>query len=79
MSSIQPPRHLVWSTESVDLDDPFQRQWYVRQVLVHGRAEDVRALDLDEVARLLDVLDLPEHIHSLWDAFLRRRGYDRED
>jgi len=79
MSTIHPPRHLVWSTESVDLDDPFQRQWYVRQVLIHGRAEDVGALDLDEVARLLDGLNLPGHIYSLWDAFLKRRGYDRGD
>ena len=61
----------------MDLDDPFPRRWYVRQVLVHGRAEDVRALDLDGVARLLDVLNLPKNIYSLWDALLRRRGYDR--
>jgi hypothetical protein len=79
MNTLKPPRHLVWSTDCVDLDDPFQRRWYVRQVLVHGRSEDVRALDLDEVAALLDELDLPENIYSLWDAFLKRRGYDRTD
>ena len=79
MSSIRPPRHLVWSADTVNLDDPFQRRWYIRQVLVHGRAEDVRALDLDEVARLLDALNLPEHLYRLWNAFLERRGYDRAD
>ncbi len=66
---IKPPRHLVWSAEQVDLDDPLQRQWYIRQVLTHGRAEDIRSLDLDEVSRLLDELDLPPDIYGLWSDF----------
>ena len=70
---ISPPRHIVWSTDSVDLDDPFQRQWYIRQVLLHGRAEDVRALDLHEVSPLLDALDLPPHLHRLWKAYFEER------
>lgn len=69
------PRHLVWSTNHLDLADPFQRRWYVRQVLLHGRAADIRTLDLDEVAALLDDLHLPPDIDRLWRAFLERRGY----
>ncbi len=68
------PDHIVWSTDSIDMDDPFQRRWYIRQVLLHGRAEDIRSLDLDEVARLLDDLDLPSHIYTLWREFLSRRN-----
>lgn len=67
------PRYIVWSTDRIDLSDPFQHKWYLRQVLTHGRAEDVRTLDLDEVARQLDELNLPPHIHDLWKRFLRRR------
>ena len=72
---LKPPRHIVWSTDTLDLDDPFQRRWYLRQVLLHGRAEDVRALDLAELARSLEDLNLPQHVESLWRAFLERRGY----
>jgi len=79
MGSIQPPRHVVWSTDTVDLEDPFQRRWYIRQVLVHGLTEDVRPLDLDEVAHVLDALRLPQPIYRLWSAFLERRGYGEHD
>jgi len=43
----KPPRHIVWSTDLLDLSDPFQRRWYIRQVLLHGRTEDIRTLDLN--------------------------------
>ena len=64
------PLHVVWSTDKVDLADPFQRKWYIRQVLLHGRAEDIRTLDLEEVASLVDDLNLPPHLHKLWKSFL---------
>jgi hypothetical protein len=44
-------------------------------VLLHGRAEDVRALDLDEVASQLDDLNLPPHMHRLWRRFLETRAH----
>jgi hypothetical protein len=72
---ITPPRHIVWSTDRVDLGDPFQRRWYIRQVLLHGRAKDVRGLDLDEVASLLNGLRLPPHLHRLWKGFLESRAH----
>ncbi|AEH44104.1 hypothetical protein Thein_0219 [Thermodesulfatator indicus DSM 15286] len=73
MAKVKPPRHIVWSTDTLDLSDPFQRHWYIRQVLLHGRAEDIRKLDLDEVEQLLDSLDLPEDIARLWRAFFKAR------
>ena len=73
---MKPPRHIVWSTDSIDLDDPFQRRWTIRQVLLHGRAEDVRELDLDEVARLLPDLRLPAHIDRLWRTYLAGREHE---
>jgi len=69
------PRYLVWGTDSVDLSDPFQRRWFMRQVLLHGRSEDIRELDLDEVAASLDDLRLPAHLHRLWRQFLETHGY----
>lgn len=74
MTIFAPPRHVVWSTNQLDLADPFQRKWYIRQVIEHGRAEDIASLDLDEVARLLDELNLPSHLHSLWARFLKVRS-----
>jgi len=70
MTEVHPPRHIVWSTNQVDLSDPFQRRWYLRQVLTHGRAEDIRSLDLEEIRRELDELDLPPEVYSLWKSFL---------
>ena len=70
---VSPPRHIVWSTERLDLADPFQRKWYIRQVIEHGRSEDIAQLDLAEVASLLDELHLPLHLHNLWARFLASR------
>ena len=70
MSIIKPPRHIVWSTDQVDLSDPFQRRWYLRQVLTYGRAEDIRSLDLEEIRRELDELNLPPEVYSLWKSYL---------
>ena len=72
-----PPRHIVWSTDHVDLSDPCQRRWYVRQVLLHGRAEDIRTLDLEEVAAWLEELNLPADLHHLWKSFLEARARAR--
>lgn len=69
---MKPPVHVVWSTDQVDLADPFQRRWYLKQVLLHGRTEDVKTLDRDEIDRELDHLDLPAHVHDLWASFLRQ-------
>ena len=74
---IHPPHNIVWSTDAVDLSDPFQRKWYIRQVLLHGRAQDIRALDLEEVASLLEDLNLPPDLYRLWKTFLEARSHAR--
>ena len=72
---MKPPRHIVWSTNKIDLTDPVQRRWYIRRVLLHGRAADIRTLDLAEVAALLDELNLPEPVYRLWRAFLEGKDH----
>ena len=72
---IKPPRHIVWSTDKVDLSDPFQRKWYLQQVLIHGRAEDIRQLDFEEVAREFETLNLPPDVHRLWKNFFEGREH----
>ena len=74
MAVLRPPIYIVWSTDQVDLSDPFQLRWYMQQMLTHGRMEDIRALDLKEVAAALDNLSLPEDVRSLWKRFLELRG-----
>ncbi|NPV60462.1 MAG: hypothetical protein HPY75_12500 [Actinobacteria bacterium] len=66
---MRPKRYIVWSTDEVDLQDPFQRKWYLKQVLSHGRAEDIAALDWDEIETLLPQLDLPRDIVDLWKGY----------
>jgi hypothetical protein len=70
MAILHPPTYIVWSTDRVDLSDPFQRRWYMQQVLTRGRMEDISKLNLEEVAASLDSLNLPEDIRSLWQRFL---------
>jgi len=67
------PPYIIWSTDQVDPSDPFQRRWLLRQVLTHGLAVDIRALDFDEIERELDNLNLPPEIDSLWRMYLERR------
>ena len=73
MTIVHPPPHIVWSTDEIDMSDPFQRRWYLRQVLTHGRSEDIRSLDLAEIDRDLENLDLPPDVYSLWKSFLNYR------
>jgi len=70
MTTIHPPRHIVWSTDTINLRDPFQRRWLLRQTLMRGRAEDVRMLELAEIKKELNELDLPKDIESLWQRYL---------
>lgn len=74
---IHPPHNIVWSTDAVDLSDPFQRKWYIRQVLLHGLAQDIRTLNLEEVASLLEDLNLPPDLYRLWKTFLETRSHAR--
>jgi hypothetical protein len=67
---VHPPRHLVWSTDKINLQDPFQKLWLLRQTLMHGRAEDIRALNVSDIRQELENLDLPPDIESLWRRYL---------
>ena len=73
MATLRPPTYIVWSTDQIDLSDPFQRRWYIQQVLTHGRMEDIRTLDVDEIAAVLDEIILPEDVRSLWQRFFEAR------
>ena len=44
-------RHIVWSTDMIDLNDPWQRKWYIQQVLKN------RAVVLVLMKRSLNVSD----------------------
>jgi len=66
---MKPKRYIVWSKENIDLENPFQKKWYVQQVLTHGRTEDIAALDWSELKKLLPELQLPTHVRSLWEDY----------
>ena len=71
--TIHPPRYIVWSTDTIDPRDPFQKRWLLRQTLVYGLAEDIGKLDLDEIEREIELLNLPNHIYSLWQRYFEYR------
>lgn len=68
------PRYIVWSKRELDLSDPWQRRWYIQQVLAHGRAEDVARLDWEEVRRLLPKLRLPQEVRRLWESYFHAKA-----
>jgi hypothetical protein len=63
---MKPKPYIVWSKKDINLNSPYQKRWYIKQVLLHGRAEDVAELNWNEVKVLLDRLDLPKNIYRLW-------------
>ena len=67
---VHPPRHIVWSTDTVDLSDPFQKRWLLRQTLLHGRTGDISVLRLTDIKAELGQLGLPKEIESLWRRYL---------
>jgi len=66
---IKPKRYIVWSKEEIDLSDPWQKQWYIQQVLTNGLAEDIAELYPEEVRKLLPELNLPEELCRLWERY----------
>ncbi|MDI6809835.1 MAG: hypothetical protein QME66_12825 [Candidatus Eisenbacteria bacterium] len=71
---MRPKRYIVWSKNELDLRDPFQKKWYIKQVLTHGRAEDVARLDWQEIRAMLPELGLPTHIRRLWEGYFAAQG-----
>lgn len=69
MSAQSLKRYIVWSTDKLDLTDPWQRRWWVQQVLIHGRAEDIAALNWDEVRQFLPTLRVPPWVRRLWEEY----------
>lgn len=68
------PGHIVWSTRKLDLSDLWLRKWYIQQVLVHGRAEDVAQLDWEKVRKLLPELHLPDDARRLWEEYFTNQA-----
>jgi len=66
---MQPKRYIVWSKNKIDLNDNWQKKWYIKQVLTYGRSEDVAQLDWEEVRMMLDELNLTPDIKRLWENY----------
>ncbi len=68
-------KYIFWSVkpENIDLNDPWTRKWYLKQVITHGRMEDIIILDDEEIERNLDQLNLPKEIDRLWRHYFAER------
>lgn len=69
-------KHIYWSTDrsiEVDLDDPDQKKWWIKQVLSNGTMADVRELDLQDIAACIDQIHLPKPIRALWKYYFDTR------
>ncbi len=70
---MRPKRYIVWSKNEIDLEDPWQRKWYIQQVLTHGRAEDVAQLDWEEISMLIKEMSLPLEVKGLWEDYFNAK------
>ncbi len=66
---MKPKKYIVWSKNEIDLEDPWQRKWYIQQVLTYGRAEDLAQLDWEEIKATLKDLNLPSPVKRLWERY----------
>ena len=53
---IKSKRYIEWSKKEVDLNNPWQRKWYILKVLTRGLSSDISELDFNEIKRLLSEL-----------------------
>lgn len=69
------PKHIVWYADlnKLDFTHPWVKKWWLEQVLIHGRAEDVHRLDFGELEQALTNLNLPPVLKSLWTDYFTVR------
>jgi len=70
---MRPKRYIVWSKNEIDLEDPWQRKWYIQQVLTHGRSEDVAQIDWLEISMVLAEISLPQEVRGLWEDYFNAK------
>ena len=76
---MRPKRYIVWFRDKeIDLNDPFQKKWFIEQVLTYGKAEDIRELNWEEIEELLPHLRIPERVRSLWEDYFRTLGKEKK-
>ncbi|PIU65358.1 MAG: hypothetical protein COS84_07015 [Armatimonadetes bacterium CG07_land_8_20_14_0_80_40_9] len=68
-------KHIVWYADlnKLDFKDSFIKRWWIGQVLIHGRMEDIKGLDFSEIKELLPNLELPSHLKALWEDYFKWR------
>jgi hypothetical protein len=68
MKPIPINENLIWDTEipaGASTNEAF-RKWYVKRVLTHGTAADIRAVGLETIHHYLPHLFLPVDIREFW-------------
>jgi len=73
MGAFKPKRYIVWSKDKIDLNDKWQKKWYIKQVLNYGKFSDVKALDLDEVEMMFKDLNLTPEVRQLWESYFNAK------
>ena len=71
------PKHIYWSASKpveVDLTDPAQKKWWIKQVLTNGTMEDVCTLDPEDIRECLPHLQLPRPVRALWSDYFAERS-----
>lgn len=68
--------YIIWyaDLDRLDLNDPWLKRWWIQQVLIHGRIEDISQLDFSEVRRNLPFFHLRKEIRSLWEDYFNHKS-----
>jgi len=54
-------KHIVWYADlnKLDFKDSFIKRWWIGQVLIHGRMEDIKDLTLAKLKSFFLILSFP--------------------
>lgn len=71
-------KHIVWFSDinNLDLNNEKDKKWWIKQVLLKGRMEDIKELDFEEIEKFLPDLYLSKNIKKLWEDYFewKRKG-----
>ncbi|MBI4209020.1 MAG: hypothetical protein HY538_04860 [Deltaproteobacteria bacterium] len=66
--------NLIWdySFSSQEMEAESFKRWYVARVLMRGGKEDIRAVGLETIRRLLPDISIPQRIREFWNWYFQK-------
>ncbi|MCL5408832.1 MAG: hypothetical protein M1135_02260 [Candidatus Omnitrophica bacterium] len=71
MGKLKEKKHIVWFADinKINLNDEQNKKWWIRQVLLNGRLEDIKELHIADIKKFLPDFYLPQPVKKLWENY----------